>query len=41
MELGVAVESRVKWQRGGMSLYFRDPDAHSVELATTGTWATY
>jgi catechol 2,3-dioxygenase-like lactoylglutathione lyase family enzyme len=41
MELGVAVESRVKWKRGGVSLYFRDPNGHSVELSTTGTWATY
>ena len=39
--LGVAVESRVEWNLGGVSLYFRDPDGHSVELATRGTWATY
>lgn len=39
--LGVAVESRVTWTGGGTSLYFRDPDGHSVELATPGTWATY
>lgn len=38
---GVAVESRVRWPRGGESLYFRDPDGHSVELATPGLWATY
>ena len=24
--------------RGGTSLYFRDPDGHSVELATPGVW---
>jgi catechol 2,3-dioxygenase-like lactoylglutathione lyase family enzyme len=40
-ELGVAIESRVEWDMGGVSLYFRDPDGHSVELATRGTWATY
>lgn len=40
-ERGVAVESRVRWERGGRSLYFRDPDRHSVELVTPGTWATY
>lgn len=40
-ELGVAVESRVEWDMGGVSLYFRDPEGHSVELATPGTWATY
>jgi len=38
---GIEVESRVHWPRGGTSLYFRDPDGHSVELATPGVWATY
>lgn len=38
---GVAIESRVRWSRGGESIYFRDPAGHSVELATPGTWATY
>ena len=38
---GVEIESRVTWDRGGTSLYLRDPDNHSVELVTTGTWATY
>jgi catechol 2,3-dioxygenase-like lactoylglutathione lyase family enzyme len=40
-EAGVKIESRVKWSRGGESLYFRDPDGHLVELATPGIWATY
>ena len=40
-ELGVAVESRVRWNRGGTSLYFRDPDKRSVELATLGIWPAY
>ena len=40
-ELGIAVESRVVWPRGGVSLYFRDPDGRSVELATPGIWETY
>ena len=35
---GVPIESRVKWPRGGTSLYFRDPDGHLVELATPGVW---
>ncbi len=35
---GVAVESRVTWPPGGISLYFRDPDGHSVELMTPGVW---
>jgi catechol 2,3-dioxygenase-like lactoylglutathione lyase family enzyme len=38
---GVSIESRVKWPRGGRSIYFRDPAGHSVELATPGTWAVY
>ena len=38
---GVEVESRVKWPRGGESIYVRDPDGHSVELITPGLWATY
>ena len=35
------VESRVDWPRGGHSIYFRDPDGRSVELATPGTWPCY
>jgi catechol 2,3-dioxygenase-like lactoylglutathione lyase family enzyme len=38
---GVAIESRVHWQDGGESIYFRDPAGHSLELATPGTWAVY
>ena len=38
---GVSVESRVRWARGGESLYVRDPDGHSVELVTPGLWAIY
>lgn len=38
---GVSIESRVSWSRGGVSLYFRDPDNHLIELATPGLWATY
>jgi catechol 2,3-dioxygenase-like lactoylglutathione lyase family enzyme len=34
----VAVESRLGWPRGGTSLYFRDPDGHSLEVATPGLW---
>jgi len=40
-ELGIAVESTIRWERGGVSLYFRDPDGRSVELVTPGLWASY
>jgi len=40
-EQGVTVESRVTWELGGTSLYFRDPDGHLVELATPGNWPVY
>jgi catechol 2,3-dioxygenase-like lactoylglutathione lyase family enzyme len=40
-EKRIAVESEVRWPRGGMSLYLRDPDGHSVELITPGLWETY
>jgi cytochrome P450 len=39
--LGIAIESRVTWERGGVSVYFRDPDGRSVELATPGVWPCY
>ena len=38
---GVVVESRKSWESGGRSIYFRDSEGHSVELATPGTWPTY
>jgi len=40
-DLEIPIESRVSWERGGTSLYFRDPDGRSVELATPGLWPTY
>jgi catechol 2,3-dioxygenase-like lactoylglutathione lyase family enzyme len=35
---GIAIESRLDWPKGGTSLYFRDPDGHSLEVATSGLW---
>lgn len=37
----VQIESRVHWDRGGDSIYFRDPDGHLLELATPGIWPVY
>ncbi|MBS0203644.1 MAG: VOC family protein [Planctomycetes bacterium] len=39
--LGIAVESIVNWPTGGISVYFRDPDNHLVELVTSGLWSIY
>ena len=38
---GVAIEGRNNWERGGRSIYFRDPDGHLLELATPGLWSVY
>jgi len=38
---GIPIESRITWPRGGTSLYFRDPDGHSVEIATPGLWPNF
>lgn len=35
---GIALESRLDWSKGGSSLYFRDPDGHSLEVGTSGLW---
>jgi catechol 2,3-dioxygenase-like lactoylglutathione lyase family enzyme len=39
--LRIAIEEKKVWERGGTSLYFRDPDGHLIELATPGLWAHY
>ena len=38
---GVVIESETVWDRGGRSIYFRDPDKHLVELVTPGIWPNY
>jgi catechol 2,3-dioxygenase-like lactoylglutathione lyase family enzyme len=40
-EAGIAIESETQWERGGRSVYFRDPDNHLVELVTPGIWPNY
>lgn len=37
----IAIEGETQWERGGRSLYFRDPDGHLVELVTPGIWPNY
>jgi catechol 2,3-dioxygenase-like lactoylglutathione lyase family enzyme len=37
----IAIESRVFWERGGQSVYFRDSDRNLVELVTPGCWQIY
>lgn len=34
----VPIEMEITWPSGGISIYFRDPDGNSLELATPDTW---
>jgi catechol 2,3-dioxygenase-like lactoylglutathione lyase family enzyme len=38
---GIAIEEKRVWERGGTSLYFRDPDRHLLEVATPGVWSIF
>jgi len=40
-ENGIAVEEKRTWELGGVSVYFRDPDRHLIEIATPGVWSIY
>lgn len=37
----VAIETEVNWPGGGHSIYFRDPDGNSVELASAAVWGLH
>jgi catechol 2,3-dioxygenase-like lactoylglutathione lyase family enzyme len=40
-ENGIVLEEKHAWERGGYSLYFRDPDRHLLEVVTPGVWSIY
>lgn len=37
----IEIVERKKWDLGGESLYFRDPDGHLLEVATPGVWPVF
>ena len=41
VENGIAVEEKRRWELGGESVYFRDPDRRLIEIATPGVWSIY
>ncbi|NVK33198.1 MAG: VOC family protein [Rhodobacteraceae bacterium] len=38
---GVAITGEVNWPKGGVSLYFCDPDGNVLELASAPLWPNY
>ena len=38
---GIRIETDIMWERGGNSIYFRDPDENLLELVSPGVWANY
>ena len=38
MSSDIDVEARLDWPQGASSLYFRDPDGHSIEVGTPRLW---
>ena len=38
---GVTIDRDRRWDRGGRSLYFRDPEGHTLEVASPGVWTVY
>ena len=40
-KLGVKVNGRMDWEKGGKSTYFEDPDGHVGEIGSRGIWPHY
>ncbi|KAM5354676.1 hypothetical protein ACJ41O_001323 [Fusarium nematophilum] len=40
-EKGVPIVGKMKWERGGSSIYVHDWEGHVIEIMTTGVWEVY